>query len=116
MPRKPKSELIDQEAPEATDAWFAKARPAKAVLPGLLGDAAAKEMLKPKRGRPPSAAPKEHENIRLLLQLQQVGAIAGEPLPGFLAAQSFRGRSELLEHLGCGDAPEGRRDGIRAGY
>lgn len=65
MPRKPKSELIDQEAPEATDAWFAKARPAKAVLPGLLGDAAAKEMLKPKRGRPPSAAPKEHVNIRL---------------------------------------------------
>lgn len=65
MPRKPNPELIDQEAPEATDEWFAKARPAKEVLSGLLGDVAAKEMLKPKRGRPPSAAPKEHVNIRL---------------------------------------------------
>ncbi len=65
MPRKPNPELIDQEAPEATDEWFANARPAKEVLSGLLGDAAAKEMLKPKRGRPPSAAPKEHVNIRL---------------------------------------------------
>lgn len=65
MPRKPNPELIDQEAPEATDEWFAKARPAKDVLSGLLGESAAKEMLRPKRGRPPSAAPKEHVNIRL---------------------------------------------------
>ena len=65
MPRKPNPELIDQTAPEATDAWFARARPAKDVLPGLLGDETAREMLKPKRGRPTSAAPKEHVNIRL---------------------------------------------------
>jgi uncharacterized protein (DUF4415 family) len=65
MPRKPNPELMDQTASEATDDWFARARPAKDVLPGLLGDAAAREMLKPKRGRPPSAAPKEHVNIRL---------------------------------------------------
>lgn len=50
MPRKPNPELIDQTAPEATDEWFARARPAKDVLPGLLGDAAAQEILKPKRG------------------------------------------------------------------
>lgn len=65
MPRKPNPELMDQIAPEATDEWFDRARPAKDVLPDLMGDAAAREMLKPKRGRPPSAAPKEHVNIRL---------------------------------------------------
>ena len=65
MPTKPNPELIDQTAPEASDEWFAKARPAKDVLPGLMGDAAAREMLKPKRGRPPLTAPKQHVNIRL---------------------------------------------------
>ena len=40
MPRKPSPELIDQTAPEATDDWFAKARAASDVLPGLLVDAA----------------------------------------------------------------------------
>ena len=65
MPRKPNPELMDQIAPEDTDEWFARARPARDVLPGLLGDTAAQEMLKSKRGRPPSAAPKEHVNIRL---------------------------------------------------
>ena len=54
MPRKPNPELIDQISPEATDEWFDRARPAKEVLPGLLGEAIAQEMLKPKRGRPPS--------------------------------------------------------------
>ena len=62
---KPDSELIDDDAPEATDEWFERARPAKDVLPGLVGAAAAKELLKPKRGRPPAANPKEHLNIRL---------------------------------------------------
>ena len=59
MPRKPNPKLIDQTAPEATDVWFAKARPAKDVLPGLMGDAAARDMLRPKRRGPPSMAPKE---------------------------------------------------------
>ena len=65
MPRKPNPELIDQTAPEATDEWFAEARPAKEVLPGLLCDAAAQEMLKSKRKWPPLMAPTEHVNIRL---------------------------------------------------
>lgn len=65
MPRKPNPELIDRDAPEATQEWFTKARPAKDVLPGLFGEATAKDMLKPRRGRPLSAAPKEHVNIRL---------------------------------------------------
>ena len=33
-----------------------------------------------------------------------------EPLPGFLAAQSFLPGSKVLDHLGCRDAPEGRRE------
>lgn len=65
MPRKPNPELVDDEAPEATTEWFTNARSAKDVLPDLLGTAAAKEMLTPKRGRPPLATPKEHVNIRL---------------------------------------------------
>ena len=63
MPRKPNPELIDQTAPEATDDWFAKARDARDVLPGLLGNAAAQEMLKLKLGHPPSTEPKAHMNI-----------------------------------------------------
>ena len=65
MPRKPNPERLDNDAPEATDEWFAKARPAKDVLADLMGAEVAKEMLKPKRGRPPASRPKEHVNIRL---------------------------------------------------
>ena len=65
MPRKLSPELIDEDAPEATDEWFQKARPASDVLPKLFGKDAAQVLLKPKRGRPFSANPKEHVNIRL---------------------------------------------------
>lgn len=65
MPQRPNLESIDDEAPEATDEWFDKARPARDVLPALFGEVAAKELLAPKRGRPPMAEPKEHVNIRL---------------------------------------------------
>lgn len=65
MPRKLNPELIDEDAPEATDEWFQRARPASDVLPELFGKDAAQELLKPKRGRPLSAKPKEHVNIRL---------------------------------------------------
>jgi uncharacterized protein (DUF4415 family) len=65
MPRKPKPEQIDYENPEATDEWFAKARPAKDVLAELVGQEAAQAMLKPKRGRPVLESPKAHVNIRL---------------------------------------------------
>ncbi len=65
MPRKPNPELIDDEAPEAKAEWFKRARPAKDVLPGLVGRKAATALLKPKLGRPPLANPKEHLNIRL---------------------------------------------------
>ena len=65
MQRKPNAELIDDDAPEATDEWFDRARPAEDVLPGLVGKSAAQELLKPRRGRPLSSNPKEHVNIRL---------------------------------------------------
>lgn len=63
--RKPKPERIDDDAPEATAAWFKNARPAKDVLKELVGTTTATELLQPRRGRPPLAEPKEHVNIRL---------------------------------------------------
>ena len=65
MPRKQNPELIDDDAPEATDEWFVNATPASDLLPKLLGTGPAQDLLKPKRGRPFSASPKEHVNIRL---------------------------------------------------
>jgi uncharacterized protein (DUF4415 family) len=65
MKRKPNPALVDVQSPELTAEWFARAKPAAEVLPGLLGKAAAAEMLKPRRGRPTLAAPKQHVNIRL---------------------------------------------------
>lgn len=64
-PRKPDPEMLDDDAPEATEEWFKRAAPAKDVLPKLMGEAASAEVLKPRRGRPPLAQPKEHVNIRL---------------------------------------------------
>jgi uncharacterized protein (DUF4415 family) len=57
MPRIPNPEQIDEDAPEATAEWFDKAHPASEVLADLLGNAAAREMLKPKQGRPALAHP-----------------------------------------------------------
>jgi uncharacterized protein (DUF4415 family) len=65
MPRKPKPTLITDDAPVADAAWFKRAKPARDVLPALIGETAAQSLLKPKRGRPPLAAPKTHVNIRL---------------------------------------------------
>ncbi len=65
MAGKPDPELIDEDAPEATDEWFDEARAAEEVLPGLVGANAAQELLRPRRGRPRSTNPKEHVNIRL---------------------------------------------------
>ena len=42
MPRKPNPERLDNDAPEATDEWFAKARLARDVLADLMGADAAK--------------------------------------------------------------------------
>ena len=65
MPPKPNPELLDDDAPEAAGEWFQKARPASVVLPELFAPATARELLVPKRGRPPSSSPKQHLNIRV---------------------------------------------------
>jgi len=83
MQTKPNPELIDDENPELTDEWFARARPAQEVLPPALY-AALTDKRKPavfrhvtdaehaarvesirKRGRPKSLAPKEKINVRV---------------------------------------------------
>lgn len=63
--RKPDPELIDEENPEWTEEEFRRARPAALVLPELFGAHTAAEMLRPKRGRPPSSNPKSPVNLRL---------------------------------------------------
>lgn len=63
--RKPDPELIDEENPEWTAAMFRRAKPAASVLPELFGANNAAEMLRTKRGRPASANPKAHVNLRL---------------------------------------------------
>ena len=65
MSRKPQAELIDRDNPQADAAWFKRARPAKEVLPDLLGHNAAQHLLSRKRGRPPLPTTKSHINLRL---------------------------------------------------
>lgn len=64
MPKKPNPELIDDDTPEWTEDDFDRARPAREMLPEILGAEAAEQMLK-RRGRPPKVAAKEAINIRL---------------------------------------------------
>ena len=65
MGKRPNPELIDDDNPELTDEWFARARPAAEVLREQFGAEAVAHLLKPKRGRPPKAARKRAINIRL---------------------------------------------------
>ncbi|WP_301103410.1 BrnA antitoxin family protein [Propionivibrio sp.] len=62
---RPDPTLPDADNPEWTADDFAKAKPASEVLPKLFSAAMAAEMLRPKRGRPVSASPKMHINLRL---------------------------------------------------
>ncbi|WP_410498121.1 BrnA antitoxin family protein [Chitinibacter sp. S2-10] len=55
---------IHDDNPEWTAETFAKARPAAEMLPGLFGQAAATEMLKPKGGRPKSTDKKVQLTVR----------------------------------------------------
>jgi uncharacterized protein (DUF4415 family) len=64
MNKRPDPEMIDDENPEWTAEDFARARPASEVLPGIFGEAVAREMLKP-RGRPRAEFTKERITIRL---------------------------------------------------
>jgi uncharacterized protein (DUF4415 family) len=101
MPNKPDLTLVDSEAPEATAEWFAKARPASEVLPGLFGAVVASQMLKPKRGRPTLAEPKEHVNIRL--DADVVGAFR-QTGPGWQTRMNTALREWLRSHPDIGAA------------
>ena len=78
MNKRPKPELIDEENPEWTAAEFRRAKPAAEVLPELFGARKAAEMLRPKRGRPTSANPKAHVNLRLDADVVNAFRASGE--------------------------------------
>jgi len=64
MKRKPDPEMIDAENPEWTDEDFARARPAREVLPRTFKPATVKRMLK-QRGRPKSGKARQAISLRL---------------------------------------------------
>jgi uncharacterized protein (DUF4415 family) len=64
MKKRPDPELVDDENPELTKADFARAKPARDVLPELFGAKVASEALKP-RGRPKLAQIKQPISLRM---------------------------------------------------
>ena len=64
MKRKPNPEKTDRENPAWKKETFSRARPAREVLPKLFGEAAAKQMLKP-RGRPKTGNARVSISLRL---------------------------------------------------
>ena len=64
MKRKPNPEKTDRENPAWRKETFNRARPAREVLPKLFGDAAAKQMLKP-RSRPKTGNARVSISLRL---------------------------------------------------
>lgn len=100
MPRKPNPELLDANAPEATEAWFVQAQPAPEVLPDLFGPAVAKEMLKPKRGRP-VVARETKATMTVDTQIRHVtksGANLSREL-GFTPGEAERFQAELKQQI-----------------
>jgi uncharacterized protein (DUF4415 family) len=63
--RKPKPALPDVDNPEWTPKDIAKARPATAVLPGLIGAKATAQLLRRGKGRPPKEDRKVNQTIRI---------------------------------------------------
>src|SRR5438094_4397846 len=63
--RKAAPQPVDEENPEWTAEDIAKARPASDVLPALIGDKAAGELLRRSRGRPPKPDRKVNQTLRI---------------------------------------------------
>jgi len=61
----PNPELIDEENPEITPEELRRARPASEVLPELIGEKAAQELLRRGRGRPQKEGKKVSTTVRL---------------------------------------------------
>lgn len=64
MKRKRRPTMTDDENPEWTAKDFRRARPAREVLPKLIGKKASAELLRP-RGRPKAAVTKTQITLRL---------------------------------------------------
>lgn len=77
MSKKRSPELIDSENPNWSKAVFAKARPAKDVLPQIFNASTSGELLKP-RGRPKLETPKERINIRLSYEVLEYFKSSGQ--------------------------------------
>ena len=63
--KQPDPELIDDENPEWTAEDMKRARPAAEVLPELIGQKAADELMRRSRGRPPKEDKKISTTLRL---------------------------------------------------
>lgn len=63
-PYAPQQDWDDVQLPELTKKDFADIRPARDVLPALIGEEAAAELLR-KRGRPKTGQPKKAVSLRL---------------------------------------------------
>ncbi len=59
------AERPDDENAEVTSAELRRARPAKDVLPELIGETAAQEVLRRSRGRPPKQDRKVNQTLRI---------------------------------------------------
>ena len=85
MPRKPNPERVDHVNPELTQEWLAKALPASALMPGLFGEQASEEMVKPK------------ERVSIRLDSDIVGAFE-QSGPGWQARLNNALRDWLENH------------------
>jgi len=59
------AERPDEDNAEITRAELRRVRPAKDVLPGLIGEKAAQELLRRGRGRPPKEDCKVNQTLRI---------------------------------------------------
>ena len=90
-PTRQRPTRADRDNPEWRREDFRKARPAADVLPGLVGEQAASELLKPKRGRPPADNPRRLISLRLPEEVIAKWRATG---PGW--------QTRMVEHLASG--------------
>lgn len=90
-PTRQRPTRADRGNPEWSREDFRKARPAADVLPGLVGEQAAGELLKPKRGRPPTDNPRRLISLRLPEEVIAKWRATG---PGW--------QTRMAEHLATG--------------
>ncbi|MCK5873589.1 MAG: BrnA antitoxin family protein [Alcanivoracaceae bacterium] len=90
-PTRQRPTRADRDNPEWSHEDFRRASPAADVLPGLVGEQAAGELLKPKRGRPPADNPRRLISLRLPEEVIAKWRATG---PGW--------QTRMAEHLATG--------------